>query len=176
MHFVFCCFCCSYLCFVVQVSVGNPHPVVSVLGSCYSGQGSPHFSYGCLGNVLLCQFMLQWHREGPHLVVSVLGSCYSRWIPFRVICVLPCRCQQGALIPLFRFWVAVTQDKGPPTSPTGAWEMCCCVSSCFNGTERAPTSLFRFWVAVTQGGDPSVSPAFPASVSGEPPSRCFGSG
>ena len=73
--------------------------------------------------------MLQWHREGPNLVVSVLGSCYSRWRPFRAISVLSCRCQQGALILLFRFWVAVTQDKGPPTSPRGAWEMCCCVSS-----------------------------------------------
>jgi len=39
-----------------------------------------------------------------------------------VVCVLPCRCQYGALITLFRFWVAVTQDKGPPTSPTGAWK------------------------------------------------------
>ena len=39
-----------------------------------------------------------------------------------VVCVLPCRCQYGALIPLFWFWVAVTQDKGPPTPPTGAWK------------------------------------------------------
>jgi len=68
MHIVFCCFCCSYLCSVVQVSVGNPHPVVLVLGSCFSRQGSPP---------LLLQVLVKC------AVVSVHASMAQRGLPPR---------------------------------------------------------------------------------------------
>jgi len=68
--------------------------------------------------------MLQWHREGPHLVVSVLGSCYSRWRPF-CFTRISCKCQRGTPIPLFRFWVAVSQNKGSPASPAGTLDQLC---------------------------------------------------
>ena len=58
---------------------------------------------------------------GPHLVVSVLGSCYSRWKPICISVFWLCKSQQGTLIPLFRFWVAVTQDKVPPPHQQMVW-------------------------------------------------------